>query len=273
MKRVGPNLTRMDYYSLMNMNGKVPKFVSKILLPAYIGGIPIMRQEHFQNQRQLSLLDHNDGRIMGIMLMIKKKGESVEKRLETFLSKNEALQQLKTTTFPQLDGMMLALLKNKLFHKKAKQQQKRSGKVGVEPPNNRLTRIFRSHPVSAVKILNDLTEAEATKIGRSFALLLLTTTEPSAAVDAWKLDNQVLVSLFAEHAWFEPMINAIAKQLLKRSNLGLKWRVGLGAILSIGDIITDVSVIISYLKNGDTAQAYSLMGMMGASISLQLPFI
>ncbi|GMI62307.1 hypothetical protein ScalyP_jg5321, partial [Parmales sp. scaly parma] len=26
MKRVGPNLTRMDYYSLMNMNGKVPKF-------------------------------------------------------------------------------------------------------------------------------------------------------------------------------------------------------------------------------------------------------
>ncbi|GMI54234.1 hypothetical protein ScalyP_jg1248 [Parmales sp. scaly parma] len=26
MKRVGPNLTRMDYYSLMNMNGNVPKF-------------------------------------------------------------------------------------------------------------------------------------------------------------------------------------------------------------------------------------------------------
>ncbi|GMI57438.1 hypothetical protein ScalyP_jg5116 [Parmales sp. scaly parma] len=26
MKRVGPNLTRMNYYSLMNMNGNVPKF-------------------------------------------------------------------------------------------------------------------------------------------------------------------------------------------------------------------------------------------------------
>ena len=83
-------------------------------------------------------------------------------------------------------------------------------------------------------ILNDLTEAEATKIGRSFALLLLTTTEPAAAVDAWRLDDKVLVPLFADHAWFEPMINAIAKQLLKRSNLGLKWRVGLGAFLSIG---------------------------------------
>ena len=35
-------------------------------------------------------------------------------------------------------------------------------------------------------------------------------------------------------------------------------------------MITDVSVIISYLDNGDTKQAYSLMGMMGLSISLQL---
>jgi len=138
------------------------------------------------------------------------------------LSKNEALQQLKTTTFPQLEGMMLALLKNKLFHKKARQQQKRRG-------GNKVAVSGRSD-----NILNDLTETEATKIGRSFALLLLTTTEPSAAVDAWKLDNQVLVPLFAEHAWFEPMINTIAKQLLQRSSLGLKWRVGLGAFLSIG---------------------------------------
>ena len=35
-------------------------------------------------------------------------------------------------------------------------------------------------------------------------------------------------------------------------------------------MITDVSVIISYLDNGDMAQAYSLMGMMGASIVFQL---
>jgi len=35
-------------------------------------------------------------------------------------------------------------------------------------------------------------------------------------------------------------------------------------------MVTDVFVIISYLDNGDTKQAYSLMGMMGFSISLQL---
>jgi len=219
------------------------------------------------------------------------------------LSKNEALHQLKTTTFPQLDGMMLALLQNKLFHKKTKQG---GNKVGVEPQNSQLARIFRS-PVSAVKILNDLTEAETTKIGRSFKLLLLTTTEPAAAVDAWKLDNQVLAPLFAENVWFEPMINAIAKQvsepseralwktrilatsklthsdslkmriaslrsaqLLQSSNLGLKWRVGLGAGLSIMDMISDAGVIKTYQASGNTSGANSLIAMIGSSLAAQL---
>jgi len=44
----------------------------------------------------------------------------------------------------------------------------------------------------------------------------------------------------------------------------------LGAGLSISDLITDVFVIISYLNNGDTAQAYSLMAMVGLSIAIQL---
>ena len=35
-------------------------------------------------------------------------------------------------------------------------------------------------------------------------------------------------------------------------------------------MITDVSVIISYLNSGKTKQAYSLIAMMGLSISLQL---
>ena len=233
LTRISDSETRVEFYAQLEFGGHFPRWIINRVFIKFMSA-PTRWQIHFQHQRKLNQLDAEDGKIMGIMLLNKKKRESAEKRLEAFLSKNEALQQLKTTTFPQFDGMMLALLKNKLFHKKAKQQQKRSGKVGVEPPNNRLTRIFRSHPVSAVKILNDLTEAEATKIGRSFKLLLLTTTEPEAAVDAWKLDNRVLAPLFAEHAWFEPMINAIAKQLLKRSNLGLKWRVGLGAFLSIG---------------------------------------
>ena len=221
LTRISNNETRVEYYAQFEFGGYAPRWLINRDLPKFMCA-PTRWQVHFQHQQKLNQLTVEDGKNMGTMLMIKKKGESAEKRLEAFLSKNLALQHLKTTTFPQLDVMMLALLQNKLFHKKANQQQKRIG-------GNKVKVSERSD-----NILNDLTEAEAKMIGRSFALLLLTTTEPAAAIDAWRLDNKVLVPLFADHAWFEPMINAIAKQLLKRSNLGLKWRVGLGAFLSIG---------------------------------------
>ncbi|GMI60189.1 hypothetical protein ScalyP_jg10055 [Parmales sp. scaly parma] len=80
-------------------------------------------------------------------------------------------------------------------------------------------------------------------------MFLLTTTEPSAAVDSWLKDNKELENFVADNIWFEPMMNVIAKELLKKSNLGLKARVVLGAFLSIGDMITDIFVIRDYMNN------------------------
>ena len=117
--------------------------------------------------------------------------------------------------------------------------------------------------------LHDLTDAEAEVLGKSFKKFLIGNKEVETAVNAWKLDNPILEPLFAELI-FEPIIIAIAKELMVASTLGLVKRVIIGAGLSIGDMITDVSVIISYLNSGKTKQAYSLIAMMGLSISLQL---
>ena len=92
-----------------------------------------------------------------------------------------------------------------------------NNKVDIEPAQN-----------------DEISASDAIRIGKKFALLLLTTTEPSAAVDSWLKDNKELENFVADNIWFEPMMNVIAKELLKKSNLGLKWRVGLGAFLSIG---------------------------------------
>ena len=117
--------------------------------------------------------------------------------------------------------------------------------------------------------LHDLTDAEAEVLGKSFKKFLIGNKEVETAVNAWKLDNPILKPLFTELI-FEPIVIGIAKELMAASKLGLVKRVMIGALLSIGDMITDVFVIISYLENGDTKQAYSLMGMISASIVLQL---
>jgi len=117
--------------------------------------------------------------------------------------------------------------------------------------------------------LLDLTDAEAEVLGKSFKKFLIGNKEVETAVNAWKLDNPILKPLFTELI-FEPIVIGIAKELMAASKLGLVKRVIIGALLSIGDMITDVFVIISYLDNGDTKQAYILMAMMGASIVIQL---
>ena len=59
-------------------------------------------------------------------------------------------------------------------------------------------------------------------------------------------------------------------QLLQSSNLGLKWRVGLGAGLSIMDMLSDAGVINTYQASGNTSEAYSLIAMIGSNMAVQL---
>jgi len=118
--------------------------------------------------------------------------------------------------------------------------------------------------------VKEITKYEAASIGKKFAMFLLTTTEPTAAVQAWKLDQPKLNPFFDQHPFFVPMMNQIAKVLLANSKLGLKWRVGLGAGLSIMDMISDTGVINSYRASGNTAGAYSLMAMIGSNMAVQL---
>ena len=117
--------------------------------------------------------------------------------------------------------------------------------------------------------LRELTDAEAEVLGKSFRKFLLGNKEVATAVNAWKLDNPILQPLFTVGA-FEPLVEGIAKELMVASKLGLVKRVIVGALLSIGDMISDIWVIISYLRIGNTSGAYSLIAMIGTSLSAQL---
>ena len=178
----------------------------------------------------LSPLTPETGKKLGIALTTKHSDESIDKRINHALSKIKGLEELLATTFPHFQIIMLHVLRNKIVDveestkrlKKTITKMKSrflvdNNKVDIEPAQN-----------------DEISASDAIRIGKKFALLLLTTTEPSAAVDSWLKDSKELEGFVAENIWFEPMMNTIAKKLLKSSKLGLKWRVVLGAILSIG---------------------------------------
>ena len=168
---------------------------------------------------------------LGIALTTKHADESIDQRIHNALGKIIGLEELLATTFPHFQIIMLHVLKNKIVD--LEENTKRLRKTITKMKSRFLG--FDNNKVDIEPAQNDeISASDAIRIGKKFALLLLTTTEPSAAVDSWLKDNKELKHFVADNIWFEPMMNAIAKKLLKSSNLGLKWRVVLGAIFSIG---------------------------------------
>ena len=66
----------------------------------------------------------------------------------------------------------------------------------------------------------------------------------------------------------------MAHEVIRTAPWGLMWRVGLGAVLSITDMATDINVTLSFRNVGE-AQAvyyYAMLVSLGCSWVLQLVF-
>ena len=95
-----------------------------------------------------------------------------------------------------------------------------------------------------------MNDDDAIKIGQGLAIATITSISPSAAVDEWVLKYPAITKLNEEQMWFRPMMDTIVVELLSDISWGLKVRVGVGAVLSIADICTDVYMISFYLSEG-----------------------
>jgi len=179
-----------------------------------------------------------DGKNFGTALTSRLANEPLEQRVTRVVGTSKDLKQLLPHLFPHFESMLIHILQNKIVDMGETRQRAKaaigkiksgivgfSSNLGITTTNSKVD----IAPAIMGPIENEnITKSEAIKIGKTFAMFLLTTTEPSAAVDAWAKDNIQLKDLM-ETDWFEPMMSTIAKALLKESNLGLKWRVGLGA--------------------------------------------
>jgi len=57
---------------------------------------------------------------------------------------------------------------------------------------------------------------------------------------------------------------------MRSSPFGLKMRVGVGAVVSIADMISDVIMVVSFLSAGLTSAVYGTIAMVGLNVLLQI---
>jgi hypothetical protein len=106
-----------------------------------------------------------------------------------------------------------------------------------------------------------LSVEQARAIGQGFGMIVLSATLPAAAADEFFLTYPSMRTMDAEYRWFRPMMEVLATRQMESTPFGLKMRVGVGAVVSVGDMVSDLLMIIRYLSAGQNQAAYAAIGV------------
>jgi len=264
----------------------------KFFIPIALRGASDV-QQYFAQLRTIDVLDVEDGKMLGVAFVCKAKYQPTKDRSRRNTShgrgsagKGTARRDTANINLNASPGDQVVVESSALV--KAK---KRANEVIA---NHRALRSFAKHylwfntlmayvlehklrqPERVNTGLEQLHEEEAKRIGSALAITTITSISPTAAVDEWILKYPALQKLNDDEEWFRPLMDTIVVELLSDISWGLKLRVGVGAILSVMDILTDIYMIVFYLDEelGNSKGMALVTGVcIGVSTVLQLCFV
>ena len=78
--------------------------------------------------------------------------------------------------------------------------------------------------------------------------------------------------LFKRYKVLEIVFVEMAHEVIRTAAWGLMWRVGLGAVLSVIDIVTDINVMLNFRAGGEEQAAYyhAMLISLGCSVAFQI---
>ncbi|GMH84308.1 hypothetical protein TL16_g09884 [Triparma laevis f. inornata] len=201
---------------------------------------------YFQRLVPLKQYDHDDGQALGHDLLWK--AHSSKARVERFkevLKKNSALKELETI-HPWFEVMMTSALRGSLS----------------------MNRVVKTK-LACVNL------KEAAQIGRNLVPSLKSKKLIDAGVDQWRVQNRPVKELMEERTWFQPMTVVLGKGIVKSAAWGLLWRVTIGALMSVGDLATDILVLKQFWDEGEKMSTYRnlTLASLVASFGLQLVLV
>jgi hypothetical protein len=237
-----PDVTLFEYACWLDLKGHVPKLVIDTVAIPQAMHVPITYQTYFLQLRPVAACTADDGALAANLLM--DQVAQVEKdELPTVLSKFVAqTAMLRECRFAHIGTMLLAIA----LHTLGTVQD-----VAVVDPAS-------------------LGVEQARSIGRGFGSMIIGSTLPEAALDEFFRTYPSMRTMDHDYVWFRPTMEAIATRRMRSSPLGLKMRVGVGTVVSIGDTVSDVFMVVSFLFTGQTGAAYGTIAMVGLSMLLQI---
>jgi hypothetical protein len=94
-----------------------------------------------------------------------------------------------------------------------------------------------------------------------------------AGVDMWRLQNRAVGELFEEFPWMEGMFVEIGKGVVKTAPWGMLFRVTVGAVTSMFDLLTDVYVMYMFWSDKKYGYFKASLASLMVSMGFQMLFV
>ena len=119
--------------------------------------------------------------------------------------------------------------------------------------------------------LSDMKDQDAINLAKGLSTIILSNTDVSAAVDHWISQNAALEEFEKEQEWMRSFFVELAQYNLNTSNLGLRFRVFGGAVLSTVDLITDIYMTYQFFNTeGEEGYGKTNAVLIGLTMFMQL---
>jgi hypothetical protein len=237
-----PDVTLFEFTSWLDLKGNVPKLLIETVAIPQTMHVPVTYQTYFLQLKTMAACTAEDGALAANLLM--DQVAAVPKvKIPTVVSKFVTqTAMLRECRFVHIGTMLLAIALHTLG------------------------------TVQDVALVDPaaLSVEQARSIGRGLGSMIIGSTLPEAALDEFFCTYPSMCAMDHDYVWFRPMMEAIATRRMRSSPFGLKMRVGVGAVVSIGDTVSDVIMVVSFLSAGQISAAYGTIAMVGLSMLLQI---
>jgi hypothetical protein len=216
--------------------------------------LPLDIRSYFLKVKPWSAFTAEDGAIFGHVLMDlmqTTKGPQRAFDVRMFVERTATLRECR---FAHLDALFCGVFDESLLYELG---------LGL--------RKFKTVYVPEVVATNPvtMTAAGAASIGRGLESTLRTCANPGEAIDELLSKYPALGVMAHRHVWFRPLLETIAKRRMATAPLGLRLRLTIGALISIGDMASDINNIVSMSLAGNRLGAFVLLGLIALNIAFQ----
>ncbi len=240
---------QVKYACLLDLKGRFPQTIVNAVAIPQLMRLPYTLQTYFLHVKPPADFTADDGVLLGHLLADAAEGAPPHERasaITNFVLRTTVLRECELVFF---DAMLAAFF---------------AAHFGLA----KFRTIF-AQPVSTTDPAR-LTAAECTTIGSGFDAILRTSTDHIEVVSDFLVTYPAMDETAKRHAWARPMLETIAQRRMVAAPFGLKLRLAIGVVLSMGDMASDILNLVTMFGAGQSVGAYALLAMILTTLALQI---